>query len=44
MITLSTDLVQQFYTHQQGHDNQAVMTTSLKINFNHFLDEVISKG
>jgi hypothetical protein len=44
MITLPTDLVQQFYTHQQVRDNQAVMITSLKINFNNFLDEVISKG
>jgi hypothetical protein len=44
MITLSTDLVQPFYTYQQVHDNQAVMITSLKINFNNFLDEVISKG
>ncbi len=43
MMTLSTDLVQLFYTHQQ-RDNQAVMITSFKINFNHFLDEVISKG
>jgi hypothetical protein len=43
MITLATDLVQQFYTHQQVRDNQAVMITSLKINFNHFLVEVISK-
>jgi hypothetical protein len=44
MITLSTDLVQQFYTHQQVRDNQAVMITSLKKKqkkFNHFLDEVI---
>ncbi len=41
MITLSTDLVQQFYTHQQVCDNQAVMITSFKQNFNHFLDEVI---
>jgi predicted methyltransferase len=44
MITLSTDLVQQFYTHQQVRDNQAVIITSFKKNFNHFLDEVISKG
>jgi hypothetical protein len=44
MITLSTDLVQQFYTHQQVRDNQAVMITSFKKNFNHFLDEVIPKG
>ena len=44
MITLSTDLLQQFYTHEQIHDNQAVMITSFKKNFNHFLDEVISKG
>jgi hypothetical protein len=43
MINLATGLVQQFYTHQQVHDNQAVMTTSLK-KINHFLDEVISKG
>jgi hypothetical protein len=42
MITLSTDLVQQFYTHQQVRDNQAVMITSFKKN--HFLDEVISNG
>jgi hypothetical protein len=42
MITLATDLEQQFYTHQQVCDNQAVMITSLKKNFNHFLDEVIS--
>jgi hypothetical protein len=44
MITLATDLVHQFYTHQQVRDNQAVMITSLKKNFNHFLDEFISKG
>jgi hypothetical protein len=44
MITLATGLVQQFYTHQQVSDNQAVMITSLKNNFNHFLDEVISTG
>jgi hypothetical protein len=44
MITLSADLVQQFYTHKQVRDNQAVMITSLKLNFSHFLDEVISKG
>ncbi len=44
MITLSTDLVQQFYTHQQVRDNQAVMITLLKKNCNHFLDEVISNG
>jgi hypothetical protein len=44
MITLSTDLVQQFYTHEQVRDNQAVMITSLKINFKHFLNEVISKS
>jgi hypothetical protein len=44
MITLSTDLVQQFYTHQQVLDNQAVMITKIKLNLNHFLDEVISKG
>ncbi len=43
MMTLSTDLVQLFYTQQQ-RDNQAVMITSFKINFNHFLDEVILKG
>jgi hypothetical protein len=43
MITLATDLVQQFYTHQQIRDNQAVLIT-LKKNVNHFLDEVISKG
>ncbi len=45
MITLATDLVQQFYTHQQVYGNQAVMITSLKKkNFDHVLDEVISKG
>jgi hypothetical protein len=44
MITLSTDLVQQFYTHQQVRDNQAVMITSFQKFFNHFLDKVISKG
>jgi hypothetical protein len=44
MITLATDLVQHFYTHQQVRDNQAVMITSLKKDLNHFLDEVISKG
>jgi hypothetical protein len=44
MITLSTDLVQQFYTHQQVRDNQAVLIPSLKKNVNHFLDDVISKG
>jgi hypothetical protein len=44
MITLAKDLVQQFYTHQQVCDNQAVLIISLKKNFNHFLDEVISKG
>jgi hypothetical protein len=44
MITLYTGLVQQFYTHQQVRGNQAVMITSLKINFNNFLDEVISKA
>jgi hypothetical protein len=30
MITLATDLVQQFYTHQQLRDNQAVIITPLK--------------
>jgi hypothetical protein len=30
MITLSTDLLQQFYTHQQVRNNQAVMITSFK--------------
>ncbi len=30
MINLATDLVQQFYTHQQVCDNQAVMIISLK--------------
>jgi hypothetical protein len=44
MITLATDLVQQFYTHQQVRDNQAVMITALKTNLNLFMDEVISKG
>jgi hypothetical protein len=44
MITLSTDLVQKFYTHQQVRDNQAAMITSFKKHFNHFLDEVISKA
>jgi hypothetical protein len=44
MITLAADLVQQFYTHQQVRDNQAVMITSFKKNVNHFLDEFISKG
>jgi hypothetical protein len=44
MITLDTDLVQQFYPHQQVRDNQAVMITSLNKIFDHFLDEVISKG
>jgi hypothetical protein len=32
------------YTHQQIRDYQAVMITSFKKNFDHFLDEVISKG
>jgi hypothetical protein len=44
MITLATDLVQQFYTHQQVCDNQAVLIILLKKKFNNFLDEVISKG
>ncbi len=44
MITFATDLVQQFYTNQQVHDNQAVLTISLKKMFNHFLDEVITRG
>jgi hypothetical protein len=44
MITLATDLVQKFYTHWWIRDNQAVLIISLKKNFNHFLDEVISKG
>jgi hypothetical protein len=44
MITLATDVVQQFYTHQQVCDNPAVLIISLTKNFNHFLDEDISKG
>ncbi len=44
MITLVADLVQQFYTHQQVRDNQAVMITALQTNFNNFLDKVILKG
>jgi hypothetical protein len=43
MITLATDLVQQFYTHQQICDNQAILIKSfLKISIT-FLDKVISK-
>ncbi len=44
MITLVADLVQQFYTHQQVCDNQAVMITALQTNFNKFLGKVILKG
>jgi uncharacterized protein YggL (DUF469 family) len=44
MITLATDLVQQFYTHQQICDNQVVQIISKNKLLNHFLDEIISKG
>ncbi len=44
MITLATDLVQKVQTYWQIRDNQAVLIISKKKKFNHFLDEVISKG
>jgi hypothetical protein len=44
MITLATAVVQQFYTYQLVRDNQAVLIISLKKLFNHFLDEIESKG
>ncbi len=44
MITLATDIVQQFYTHWQTQDNQAVLIISFKKLFNYFFDEIISNG
>jgi hypothetical protein len=44
MITLATDIVQQFYTYWQIQDNQAVLIISFKKLFNHFLDEIVSKS
>jgi hypothetical protein len=44
MITLATDLVQQFYTYRQIQDNQAGWIISLKKLIAHFLDKIISKG
>ncbi len=44
MITLATDHVQQFYTHQQIRVNQVVLIKSLNKFFNHFLDEMMSKS
>jgi hypothetical protein len=44
MITLATHIVQQFYTYWQIQDNQAVLIILFKELFNHFFDEIISKG
>jgi hypothetical protein len=44
MITLATDIVQQFYTYWQIQDDQAVLIISLKKLFNHFLVEIVSKS
>jgi hypothetical protein len=44
MITLATDLVEQFYTYWQICDNQAALTISFKQLFNPFLDKIISNG
>jgi hypothetical protein len=40
MITLATDLVQQFYTHQQVRDNQAVLIILFEKLLNNFLDDI----